>query len=114
MRGPQQMWFICWGARLARNEREARKPKRRESRCRKDFAKRRCGRDARGPSEELEPFPKLEQFRSFSEHLILWPTPSSACWKTYREISLSTRDTKHNMRYYLQSCIALDEESSLI
>jgi hypothetical protein len=25
VRGPQQMFFICWGARLARNEREARK-----------------------------------------------------------------------------------------
>ena len=57
---------ICWDrGRPARNEREARKPEAATESLRKGLRLRRCGRDARGPSEELEPFPKLEQFRSF-------------------------------------------------
>ena len=44
VRGPQQMFFICWGARPARSEPEARTAR----------LRRFCGRDAHGYRQSLD------------------------------------------------------------
>jgi hypothetical protein len=61
VRGPQQMFFICWGARPARNEREARKCIGQSDLEKTARLRRVAGRTPAFPAEELIVVIKLTQ-----------------------------------------------------